>query len=252
MDKTSLWKPAIVGLSIICTSFILGRSFKNRNVTQDAISVTGLGQKDFTSDQIYWSGSFNAKAPDAKGAYNQITEQKEKVKQFFLGKGFKPEEIVFSGVTFQKNFRTLTIESKDNMTKTEQVFDGYTASQSVSFSANKNPGQMKRIEDVAGQTADLINSGVEFMPQQIQYTYSDLPSLKHDLIEAASGDARERADKIVRTAHGGLGKLKDASMGVFQITGKGSVEEDAEGGNNDIYSKEKSARITVRLRYCLN
>ncbi len=252
MDTSSFWKPAIVGLSIVCTSFILGRSFKNRNASQDAISVIGLGQKDFTSDEIYWSGSFNAKAPDAKGAYNQINEQREKVKQFFLGKGFKPEETNFSGVTFQKNFRTVTIESKDNMTKTEQVFDGYTASQSVSFSANKNPERMKRIEDVAGQTADLINNGVEFMPQQLQYTYSDLPSLKHDLIESASTDARERAEKIVRMGHGTLGKLKDASMGVFQITGKGSVEEDTEGGNFDIYSKEKSARITVRLRYNLN
>ena len=49
-----------------------------------------------------------------------------------------------------------------------------------------------------------------------------------------------------------LSKLKEASMGVFQITGKNSVEEDSYGGNNDTYNKEKTARITVRLTYELD
>jgi uncharacterized protein len=41
-------------------------------------------------------------------------------------------------------------------------------------------------------------------------------------------------------------------MGVFQITGQGSTEEDSYGGNNDTFSKNKTARITVRLEYGLN
>ena len=41
-------------------------------------------------------------------------------------------------------------------------------------------------------------------------------------------------------------------MGVFQITGQGSTEEDSYGGNFDIYSKNKTARITVRLEYELD
>ena len=69
------------------------------------------------------------------------------------------------------------------------------------------------------------------------------------MIQNASKDASERAQKIVNTADGDLGKLKSASMGVFQITGQGSTEEDSYGGNNDTYSKNKTARITVRLEY---
>ena len=76
-----------------------------------------------------------------------------------------------------------------------------------------------------------------------------MPSLKRDLIEHATKDARERAEKIVQTGNGHLGKLKTASLGVFQITGEGTVEEDSYGGNNDIYHKEKFARVTVRLQY---
>ena len=71
------------------------------------------------------------------------------------------------------------------------------------------------------------------------------------MIEKATKDASERANKIVNTADGKIGKLKSASMGVFQITGQGSTEEDSYGGINDIYSKNKTARITVRLEYGL-
>ncbi len=111
---------------------------------------------------------------------------------------------------------------------------------------------MKRIETVADQTAELINSGIEFSGRELQYTYSDLASLKHNLIENATQDAKERAQKIVKTGSGNLGKLKTASMGVFQITGKGSIEEDTYGGILDTRNKWKTARITVRLTYVLD
>jgi uncharacterized protein len=242
----------ITAIAIILTAFILGSAVKNRNATQDSISVVGLGTRDFESDEIYWTGSYSAKAMQAKDAYNTINSDREKVKSFFIAKGFQPNEFSFGGVSFEKTFRTINIESKGEMVKTEQIFDGYTARQTVSFSSRKDPVLMKKIENVVDQTSELINSGIEFDGDRVQYTYSDLAGLKHNLIEKGSQDAKERAEKIVKTAGGHLGKLKDASMGVFQITGKGSIEEDSYGGNNDTYSKSKTARITVRLTYNLD
>lgn len=226
-------KHAVIGICIIITALILGSSFKNRNATQDSISVIGLGTKDFQSDEISWSGKFSTKSLLAKDAYNMINADKEKVRNFFASKGFAANEFAFGGVNFEKTYRTITIESKDNYNKTEQIPDGYTATQTIYFSSKKNPVLMKKIEAVIDQTSELINSGIEFNANALQYTYSDLPSLKHNLIEKASQDAKERAKKIVNTGNGNLGKLKAASMGVFQITGTGSVEEDSYGGNND-------------------
>jgi hypothetical protein len=256
MDKSGILKTLIVGLSIILTGMLLGRAFKQRNQSTDVISVAGLGKRDFTSDEMLFSGYYTSKAMDAKQAYAIIIADKEKVKNFFISKGFKPNEVVFSGVDFQKTFKTVEIQSHNYnngaSTKSEEVFDGYIAKQTVSISCKKNPELMKRIEAVRDQTSELINSGIEFTPSQVQYTYSDLLSLKHDLIEKASQDARERAEKTVQTAGGHLGKLKTASLGVFQITGEGSISEDSYSGNNDIFSKNKSARIVVRLEYQLD
>jgi uncharacterized protein len=248
--KTSL----IIGIAIVLTAWILGRSFKNRNENLDAISVIGLGTKDFISDEILWSGNFATNSPDIKTAYSKIISDQKIVSAFFIAKGFKASEFTFGAVNFQKKFREIRIENSENINqnKVEQIFDGYEATQTIDFSAKKNPNLMKRIEDVSSKTSELINSGIELTSNTIQYTYSDLPSLKQSLIENATKDASERANKIVKTADGSLGKLKVANMGVFQITGQGSTEDDSYGGNNDTFSKNKTARITVRLEYGLN
>lgn len=241
---------AIIGIAVIATAFVLGSAFKKRNENLDTISVVGLGTKDFVSDEILWSGSFTTRSFEIKEAYNKMISDQKIVEKFFLGKGFKRNEFSFGSVRFEKKFREIRTQGENSYdTKYEQVFDGYEASQTISFSAKKNPDLMKRIEAVSSKTSELINSGIELSSNSIQYTYSDLPSLKHQLIEKASKDAYERAEKIVKTADGDLGKLKTASMGVFQITGQGSTEEDSYGGNNDTFSKNKTARITVRLEY---
>ncbi|WP_346983664.1 SIMPL domain-containing protein [Chryseobacterium sp. POE27] len=193
--NTNIIRSLITGAAIVITALILGSSFKNRNLKQDTISVTGLGSKDFISDEISWSGSFDASAFDAKEAYNIISQDKEKVKAFFYGKGFKPGEFTFGGVNFSRSYRTITTKESDGTEKSEDIFDGYKATQSVIFRAKKNPALMKKIESVIDKTAELINSGVQFEPSAAQYTYSDLSSLKHSLIEAGSKDARQRAEK---------------------------------------------------------
>jgi len=251
MERTPIIRSLITGICIIVTGCILGHAFRNRNAGQDSISVTGLGTKNFLSDEILFSGSFSARSMDAKDAYAQISNQKTIVADFFKRKGFSAQEVVFSGITFDKQYRTMTTTDGE-ATKTEQVFDGYVASLSISIASKKNPELMKRIEAVSEQTSELINLGIEFNPSKIQYTYSDLSGLKYALIESASKDAYERSQKIVGKADGKLGKLKNASMGVFQITGTGEDVEDSYGGNYDIYSKEKVARITVRLQYELD
>jgi hypothetical protein len=243
----------IIGIAIIVTAFILGQSFKKRNENLDSISVIGLGTKDFVSDEILWSGSFTTNSMDIKTAYSKIISDQKIVSNFFISKGFKPNEFSFGAVNFQKKFREIrTVNAENGYVSAEQVFNGYEATQSISFSAKKNPQLMKRIEEVSSKTSELINSGIELTSNSIQYTYSNLPSLKQSLIENATRDANERANKIVKTANGDLGKLKGANMGVFQITGQGSTEEDSYGGNNDTFSKNKTARITVRLEYNLD
>ena len=96
---------------------------------------------------------------------------------------------------------------------------------------------------------DLIDLGVEFNSFPPEFYYTKLAQLKLRMIEAATKDAQERAAKIAENAGGELGHLKNADMGVFQITGENSSEEYSWGGSFNTSSKKKTANITIRLKY---
>src|SRR5690606_38069680 len=107
MRQSSIIVAVVTALGIIITAAILGNAIKNRNQAEDTIHVTGLGTKDFESDEIFWQGNFQAKSMDAKEAYSKILADKEKVKQFFISKGFSEKDINFGGVSVEKTFRTV-------------------------------------------------------------------------------------------------------------------------------------------------
>jgi hypothetical protein len=65
----------------------------------------------------------------------------------------------------------------------------------------------------------------------------------------AAADARQRAESIATNSEAGLGSIRKANMGVFQITGKNSNEDYSYGGVFNTTSKEKTASITLRVEY---
>ena len=64
--------------------------------------------------------------------------------------------------------------------------------------------------------------------------------------EAATKDAKNRAERIVRATGQDLGNLRDASMGVIQVTAKDATEYE-DSGTLDTTSIDKDIVAVVRL-----
>ena len=64
-------KYAIIGIAIILSAYLLGRAYTYKYRSQDTVVVTGLGETEFESDLIVWSGVLTAEAAEAAG-YTQI------------------------------------------------------------------------------------------------------------------------------------------------------------------------------------
>ena len=97
--------------------------------------------------------------------------------------------------------------------------------------------------------SSLIAQGVSIEAMQPDYYYTKLDDVKLSLIEKASADARVRAEKIAVNAGAKLGGVASARMGVFQITGANTNEEFSAGGSFNTSSRQKKARITMRVEY---
>jgi hypothetical protein len=83
-----------------------------------------------------------------------------------------------------------------------------------------------------------------------EYYYTQLAALKIEMISEATKDATLRAQKIAEESGCSLGVLKNGDMGVFQIVAPNSSEDEYSwGGSFNTSSKEKSASITMSLRF---
>jgi hypothetical protein len=242
-SKASWLGSFFVALSIVLASMFLSGAWKQTHPTGEyVIDVTGLASQDFESDLIVWSGAFAQKAMTMKDAYEGVKRNAEAVKNYLIGKGVKPEDVTFSAVDIKRETKSIR-NDKGNVIGEE--FDGFTLSQSVRIESH----EVNKVESISREVTELIDQGVEFYSNAPNYYYTKLADLKIKMLAAATADARTRAEKIATGAHGSLGRLKTAEMGVFQITGQNSSEEYTYGGAFNTTSKMKTASITVKLAF---
>lgn len=223
------------------SAYFLGNAYVKRSNPARVISITGLGNENFTSDLIVWEGRFVAFNTVLKTAFEQVNSDKEIVRNYLVSKGINAENIIFNSVQ--------TVEQRDNKYDNGNfvgsIFRGYELSQSVQIESN----DVALVEKVSREITELLNKGVQLYSSPPRYYYTKLSDLKIKMISKATEDARIRAEKIAENSGGTLGDLITARMGVFQITGQNSDEDYSWGGAYNTSAKKKTASITMRLEY---
>lgn len=233
-----------IAIAILIGCLVLAGAYKYKFKTVETISVTGLAEKDFESDQIVWSGNYSRKMMDLKPAYAQLKDDEQKIRTYLRGKNVEDKEMVFSAISIDKEFAS---RYDENGKETGRVFDGYNLRQSVTVDSR----DIEKVEKISREVTELIESGIEFNSTPPSYYYTKLSELKLDLLAKASADARQRAETIAKNSGSKLGSIRKATMGVFQITGKNSNEDYSYGGAFNTSSKQKTASITTKIDYAV-
>lgn len=231
----------IFGAAIVIAAYFLGNAYVNRANPPQIISVTGLGNENFTSDLIVWEGQFSTNSSYLQEAFEQLNNDKDIVRSYLVSKGVAAEDIIFNSVQTNE----LRDNKYENGNYVGSIFRGYQLTQSINIESQN----VAVIEGVAREITELLNKGVQFNSNPPRYYYTKLADLKIEMISKATEDARLRAEKIAENSGSGLGDLISAKMGVFQITGQNSGEDYSWGGSFNTDSKNKTASITMRLDY---
>jgi hypothetical protein len=232
----------LYSVAIIIAAFALGNAIINRNKPENLISVTGLGEINFTSDLIVWEGSFDRAAMDMKVASAQLKADKEAIENYLVSKGVDKKSLVFSSISVENLLNT---RYGSNGEIIGQEFAGYKLTQSVEITSSK----IDQVEEVSRNITELINDGIQLNSAAPRYYYTKLADLKLSLVSKATKDARERAEKIAEESGSKIDKLTTAQMGIIQITGQNSGEDYSWGGAYNTSSREKTASITMKLNY---
>jgi hypothetical protein len=244
MNIKNFWVSIIAGISLIISVVIFGNAFKYRTRSSETITVTGLSEKEFTSDLIVWGGSFSRNAFVLKEAYALLKQDEAAIRSYLNGKGIHDSCIVFSSVTMIKNFERKYDERGNEISA---VFSGYSLTGNVRVESR----QIDLVEKLSREITELLENGIELNSNMPEYYYTKLNELKIDLLANAASDAKTRAETIAQNSGTAVKGLVKASMGVFQITGKNANEIYSYGGTFNTSSKIKVASITLKVDYRL-
>lgn len=232
-----------IAIAIIVGLWMLSGAYKYKFKSLENITVTGMAEKDFTSDLIVWSGSFNRTGSELKDVYSQLKQDEATIKSYLNKKGIPDSNIVFTSINTTKNFENVYNNESGAIINT--IFTGYTLEGSVRVESK----DIVTVEKLSREITELLENGIELSSNSPEYYYTKLNELKIDLLSQASKDAKSRAETIATNSGGSLGNLTKANMGVFQITGKNVNEDYSYGGVFNISSKEKTASVTLRAEY---
>ena len=234
-------KYLLIGLAAVACAVILGRAYTYKYRAQDTILVTGLGETEFTSDLIVWSGELTAEAQQVAAGYAEIERSKQKVQQYLADKGIPSDAVVFAFVNVDKQYDPVY---NANGNWAGQRFTGYRLRQRFTVESS----DVEKVETVSREISSLIAQVVSIEAYAPDY-YTKLDDVKMGLIETASAEARMRGEKVARNAGTKIGRVASARMGVVQITGANTNEEFSAGGSFNTASRQKKARITMRVEY---
>jgi hypothetical protein len=237
------WKAAIIySIAIVSVAFIAALTFFNRSKADDAIAVTGMGRMDFASDHITWTAAFSEQATALPKAYEKIEASRLKVLAFLREAGIKQSELTMASVSIDKLWTDVR-NSEGNVVG--RVFAGYELSQPFTVDSS----EVEKVERASRDVTSLLKDGLELSSDSPDYFYTALADLKLQLIALATQDAQSRATQIASNSGATLGKLRYASLGVFQIIGLNASPEASWEGAFDTKSKMKTATITIRAQY---
>ena len=108
-----------------------------------------------------------------------------------------------------------------------------------------------RLESLALNPAELIAGGLVLESSQLEYFYSGLDSLKHQLLATATEDARTRAEEIAGGSGLSIDRIAGARAGVFQITEPFSTEV-SDFGIHNTATKRKEITVTVHATFVVD
>lgn len=239
-QKKSAWiiVSIILGISLFASAFVLTQGIKSIRSSGNEISLKGSAKEEIKSDYAVWSGSFSSNNVELQTAYQDLESTGQQVKDFLISKGFSENGLIFSSVS------TMPINAILPNGMYSNSVESYRLSQTVEIRSD----DVDKIAEISRISTEMINQGITFESYPPQYFYTKLADKKIHMIEMATLDAKARADAMLKSSGKSAGDLKNASVGVFQITAPYS-NEISDYGINDTSSIDKEITAVITCTF---
>ena len=219
----------MIGLIVMGFCVMLGLGRVNQSVR--TVNVRGLAEMNVEANKVTWPIAVKEAGNDLTAVYSQVSKSAEAVVKFLKDNGLSDEEISVTAPSVVDNATNYYNSSWKQR---------YNVTANIVVTSNK----VKLVMELIARQGELIGKGVAINSSEYGnytiYEYTELNSIKPQMIEEATKNARAAAEKFAKDSNSKLGKIKTANQGLFTIE------------NVDEYTPNvKHVRVVTNVTYFL-
>lgn len=198
------------------------------------VSVKGLAEKEVKANKVTWPLVYKEIGSDPMTMYNTMEQKNAQIVAFLKAGGLSDDEISI-------NPPSITDRQADNYGN-EMLSYRYKAESVITVTSTN----VDRVRALMRKQTELMKKGIalvaeEYGGNKITYEFTGLNDVKPQMVEEATKNARQTAEKFAADSHSSLGRIVHASQGQFSIEDR-----------DDTTPYIKNVRVVVTMDYQLD
>lgn len=234
-DKNS---GAILGICLLLGFAIggalIGNGFAKGMGDSRFVTVKGLAEREVMADTAIWPLQFKVASDDLTVIREEIEKKRSVVVKFLKNYGFSNEEISHA-------------TPKITDTKTQRVY-GENYSSPYRYIAEitviLRTTNVVKTKEAMEKSDEIIGMGIAISEENwrnnTEFLFMGLNEIKPKMIEEATKNAREAAEKFATDSGSKIGKIRHATQGLFSIADRDRNSPDY-----------KNIRVVTTIQYYL-
>lgn len=221
-----------LALGLLALGLCIRSGLKSMTDSQRTIEVRGLATREVPANQVTWPIVFTQVGNDLPTVYDNVSTTNVRIVKFLTENGIDGKEISVGAPSMT--------DLSTNRYNSNPIPFKYSVTSVVTVSSQ----QVDKVRELINRQGELLKQGIPIEADnyqyQVSYDYTELNSVKPEMIAEATKNAREAAKKFADDSDSEIGKIKSARQGQFSIE------------NRDSYTPYiKEIRVVTTLTYFL-
>lgn len=207
-----------LGAAFVLGMLILGGSLvlmvNNLKSYDRCVTVKGLCEKEVMADKVIWPIMYKQGGNELGELYNTVEDMNATIVKFLKDAGVSDDEITMNAPSI--------LDTRTNLYGERKEYH-YIVTAGVTVCSEK----VELIVKLQTEQAKLYEKGIpvgmgENWSYPTTYSFTALNDIKPGMIEEATINARQAAEKFAKDSKSKLGKIKNATQGQFSVSDRDS------------------------------
>lgn len=214
MDKGKFYSGLAIMVGLIVLGMMIPKAVNNFRSFERSVDVKGLCEREVKADKVIWPVVYKVMANNIQEVYDQTDYNNDAIIAFLKKGGLDDSEISVTIPSISDKFAN---EYGGN----DRAYR-YIATNIITVCT----GKVDLVLELMSKQSELLKKGIvtggNKWENPVEFSYNGLNDIKPEMIEEATKNARETAEKFAKDSNSRLGKIKSANQGTFSISDRDS------------------------------